>query len=240
MMAIVRNIILGTMIFFLFGCNKMTIAERQDADVSAFNEIQLNSSFDLYLTEGPVYDVRIEGEEAVIDQITYTVTDSVLTIENTRKFKWLTPTKNKIKVYVTSPPLKTVRMKETSFVKTLTPITSKEFGIIFLSKANNADLELDCDVFYYWNSYPCGGTLTLHGQCNWLKIWNVAIVDVQAENLLAKEAEISNNSKGDCVVNVSDFLKYTVQGEGNIEVYGDPIDVIEYEPSVGTGKLILN
>lgn len=239
MMLNIRHIIIGLFILLMYGCSKISITEKNDTSVPAFNEILLNSSFDIYLSEGTEYNIRIEADESVIDYITYEVTDSLLTIDNTRKFKWVTPTKNKIKIYVTSPPLKTVSASATCFVRTLTPITSHEFGMVFLNKANNAELDLDCDIFYYWNNYPCGGTLTLHGSCNWLKVWNVAIADVQAKDLQANQAEISNNSKGDCVVSVSDYLKYTVKGEGNIEVYGAPTDIIEYEPSVGSGELIL-
>lgn len=218
----------------------METIESTDSNVPAFNEIQLNDSFDVYLSEGSEYSIQIVADESIIDEVTYEVTDSLLTIENDRRYKWLTPTKNKIKIYITSPPLKTVYASETCFVRTLTPITSHEFGMVFLGKANNADLELNCDIFYYWNSYPCGGTLTLHGDCNWLKVWNVAIVDVQASDLNARQAEISNNSKGDCIINVSEYLKYTIPGEGNIEVFGQPTDIIEYQPSDGTGELIVH
>lgn len=233
-------IMLIQLLLLLGACKKVTNLEADHTDIDPFHEILMNSSFDLYLTEGAEYSVRIVADEDIIEHITIDVTDSLLTIDNDKKFKWLTPTKNKVKVYVTSPPLKTVTANETCFVRTLTPITSHEFGMVFLNKANNADLELDCNIFYYWNNYPCGGTLTLNGACNVLKVWNVAIADVQAENLNAKEAEISNNSKGDCVVRVTDFLKYTVLGEGNVEVYGAPIDVVESEPSLGAGKLIIH
>lgn len=231
--------IVPLLILFLVGCKKTDNSDSTNQNIDPFNEILLDSSFDVYLSEGNEYSVRIVGNESIIEHVKLSVTDSLLTIDNTRKFRWLTPTKNRIKVYITSPPLKTVMANETCFIRTLTPITSHEFGIIFLNKANNAELDLNCNVFYYWNNYPCGGTLTLHGNCNWLKVWNVAIADVQAKDLYAQQAEISNNSKGDCVVRVADYLKYTIPGEGNIEVFGSPISINEYEPSVGTGELIL-
>jgi hypothetical protein len=235
------HIVFGVMLVVLFAsCKKVDVIEQEETNLAPFNEILMNSSFDLYISEGNEYTVRIEADESIIDYITVDITDSLLTLDNDRKFRWLTPTKNKVKVYVTAPPLKTVTSNKTCFVRTLTPITSDEFGMVFLDKANNADLDLDCDVFYFWNNYPCGGTLTLEGNCRVLKVWSVAIVDVQAENLIAEKAEISNNSKGDCVVRVINELKYTLLGEGDIEVYGQPNDVIEYEPSQGSGELIIH
>lgn len=234
------NMIVVFLVLLISGCKKMQITEKKIQDIAPFNEILLDDSFDVYLSEGSTYSIEIEADESVIDFVSCEVSDSLLTIDNLRKFKWLKPTKNKIRIYITSPPLKTVLANETCFISTLTPITSQEFGMVFLGKANNAELDLNCDVFYYWNNYPCGGTLTLQGSCNWLKIWNVAIVDVQALELDAKSAEISNNSKGDCVINVSEYLKYTIPGEGNIEVYGNPTDIVEYEPSTGTGELIIH
>ncbi|WP_258540578.1 DUF2807 domain-containing protein [Parvicella tangerina] len=226
-------------ILFFNGCSKLSPVERIE-EVEPFTEVLLDSPFDVYLTEGTEYTIRVVADESIIDHITCEVNDSLLTISNGKKYRWLTPEKNKVKIYVTSPPLKTVMANETCFVKTLTPITSEEFGMVFLNKANNAELDLNCNVFYYWNNYPCGGTLTLHGNCNWLKVWNVAIADVQAEDLDAKQAQISNNSKGDCVIKVSDYLKYTIPGEGNIEVYGAPADIEEYAVSSGSGELILH
>lgn len=240
-MSVLRlNMIVIFLMLLISGCKKVRVSEKEIQGIAPFNEILLDDSFDVYLSEGSTYSVKIEADESVIDFVSFDVSDSLLTINNLKKFKWLTPTKNKIKIFITSPPLKTVLANETCFIRTLTPITSMEFGMVFLGKANNAELDLNCDVFYYWNSYPCGGTLTLQGNCNWLKIWNVALVDVQASELNASNAEISNNSKGDCVINVSEYFKYTIPGEGNIELYGRPVDIVEYEPSTGTGELIIH
>lgn len=240
MTRITYNTVLFCCLLILFGCRKISVEESSRKDLAPFDKVWLNSSFEVYLSEGSEYSVRIDADKDLLEHIKIDVKDSLLTIYNDKKLKWLTPTRNAVKIYITAPPLKSVTANETCFIRTLTPITSQEFGMIFLSKLNNADLNLDCDVFYYWNNYPCGGTLTLDGSCNWLKLWNAAIVDVQAKNLNAKNAEVSNNSKGDCVIRVSEFLKYTLNGEGNIEVYGNPVEIIEYEESLGQGKLIIH
>ncbi|MFT7155370.1 MAG: hypothetical protein ACI8Q1_000371 [Parvicella sp.] len=240
MMFMLKNILPIFTLLILFGaCTKETIKENLHTEISAFHQIQLNSSFDVYLTEGNEYSITIVGDESVVDLVTFEVTDSLLIIDNERTWKWLKPTKNKIKIYITSPPLTNVTANQTCFIRTLTPITSTEFGLILKNKANNADLELNCSTFYYWNSHPCGGTVTLSGACNMLKLWNVALVNVQADSLYAQNAEVSNDSKGDCVINVSNKLMYTVLGDGNIEVLGNPIEIIESEPSVGSGQLIM-
>ena len=77
-------------------------------------------------------------------------------------------------------------------IKTSNPITSNEFGLVLMGKVNHANLELDCNNFYYWNNFPCGGNLTLYGKTNILDLWNFAIMSIDAKNLIAQNAKIEN------------------------------------------------
>jgi hypothetical protein len=236
----ITYLLMISMLLVAAGCKKESIQEEVYTDVSAFRDIQLNSSFDLYLTEGSTYSIRVEADETVADYITYEVIDSLLIIDNEKSFKWLRPTKNKIKIFITSPPLHQVMAQETCFIRTVNPITSSEFHLVFKSKANNADLELNCGAFLYWNNYPCGGTLTLSGTSNSISLANFALVNIQAQNLNTLNADVFNSSKGECVVNVSNHLRYSIKGDGNIEVYGSPTSIEEVVPATGTGELIMN
>jgi len=81
--------------------------------------------------------------------------------------------------------------------------------------------------FYYWNDFPCGGLLTLSGKAESLKLWNYAILSVDAKYLTAKTAIVENNSQGDCTVNVGEKLNYSITNKGNINLYGSPTEIIE-------------
>ena len=119
----------------------------------------------------------------------------------------------------------------------MSPITSTEFGLVLTGKSNQANLELNGNIFYYWNNFPTGGKLTLSGKTEILKIWNFDLMSVDAKNLTSKYAIVENSSKGDCAVTVLNKLEYKISGEGNIQLYGEPSEIIE-TGLFSTGRLI--
>ena len=120
----------------------------------------------------------------------------------------------------------------------MNPITTYEFGIVLGSKANTADIQVDNEVTYYWNDFPCGGKLTFRGKTGTIKLWNTAIMTVDASALQAEKGFIENNSKGNCIVNLSELLEYQIEGEGDIIVYGQPVEVKD-KGSSNSGELVL-
>ena len=222
----------------LWSCSKDEDKESKLESLKPFSEIIFNSPFDIYLIEDSCYKIEIIAYDKTIENIDYEVKDSVLNISNNKAFKWLNPSKNKILIYIHSKPLSLITLNETSHLHTLSPITSEHFGLILRSKTNEATLDLNCGSFYYWNDFPCGGKLTLKGQTNSIKLWNYAILSVDAKSLKTKEALVENNSQGNCTINVSNKLTYSISNSGNIILYGNPNEIVKKECS-STGKLIV-
>ena len=235
----IRNVyIFVALVLLLSSCTKKNETTIAHDNLAYFDKINLEDSFEIHLIEGSSFSIEIAGAENVIEHVSYSIEDSVLTLSNARSFKWVSPSKNKIKVYITSSPLKLVAAYQTCFITTDTPITSDEFGLEFHSKANEADLELNGNVFYYWNNFQCGGKLTLRGNTNVLKLWNFAIVAVDASDLIAHDAIVENSSKGDCIIKVNNKLDYAISGEGNIYLYGNPSEINQTKVSNSVGQLI--
>ncbi len=206
-------------------------------ELEPFNHVEINSSFDIFLYEGDTYSIEIIGNEEIIEHVSFNVINNVLKIDDNRKIKWTTPKKNKIEIYINSEPLTEVKINEACNTQTINPITSEEFGLILCGKVNIANLELNCNTFYFWNNFPCGGKLTLSGETEKLRIWNDALFVVDSKELLVNHALIENRSKGDCDVTVLNELEYSIQGSGNIHLYGSPTNIIEGEIT-SSGKLI--
>jgi hypothetical protein len=221
----------------LVSCKKENMHERRFSVLDPFNKIELNSPFDVYLNESNSNSIEIIGYEEVIRNVTFSIDSNVLKIGNPSHSKWLTPRKNKIELYINSEQLSGVTANETCNINTLTPITSDKFGLVLASKANEANLELDNHNFYYWNNFPCGGKLILSGKTDELKIWNYAIMSVDAKNLIAKYALVENSSKGNCEVTVLNKLEYSIFGAGDIHLYGSPPEIIKIQVT-SSGQLI--
>lgn len=222
----------------LLGCQKNNPKVTLTKTFDTFEEIHLNSPFDVQLQEDSTFYIEIIANQKTIEAITFDLSNGVLKIENELSGRFLKPNTNKVTLVIHSKPLKLLQANETCFISTVNPITSLDFGLIMKSKGNFAELELNSKVFYFWNNYPCGGKLTLTGTTEQLKIWSSAIFSVDAKNLVTQYAFVENNSKGNCEVNVSSALEYNIRSEGNIGVYGNPVTIVENGNS-GDGAFIL-
>ncbi len=229
---------LFSLLFLLSSCQKNKAKISKVIPLEAFEEVRLNSPFEIILVEDTVYFIEISGFEKSVEKINVQVENKILTLENTSKSNFLHPKTKGLTIFIHALPLKKIEANETCHITTQNPITSADFGLIMRSKANFADLELNGTVFYYWNNYPCGGKLTLRGNTDQLKIWNTAIFSVDAKNLTTNYGLVENSSKGKCEVNVTGNLEYSITGEGDIEVYGNPSIIVEKALS-GKGKLII-
>ena len=225
-------------ILFLLSSCKKEITHRY-LQLASFDQIELNDAFEVFLSEANNASAEIIGYENIIGHIDLKVENNILSIANNKNVKWLSPGKNKIMIYINSPPLKKIVAAEGCNIQTLTPITSEEFGLILTGKANEATLELGVNTFYYWNNIPCGGKLTLSGKAETLKIWNFALMSVDAKSLTSKNAIVENSSAGDCEVNVLNKLEYSIKGKGNIHLYGTPLEIIENGSSASSDSGIL-
>lgn len=224
-------------ITILFACSKEDKTVSKTESLSYFDEIEVNDVFDVYLTQDSIREITVEADKNTIEKVKFRVENGVLILENELKGKWIKPKKNKVKLYISVDSLKTVWANETSYIESLNPLKGKEIGIVFSGKLGDANLELDCETFFTWNNHPCGGKLVLSGKVKQLKIWGSAIMTFDANNLISENALVENKSKGDCKVNVTNTLEYSINGEGNIHLSGNPISILEKE-STGSGKLI--
>ncbi len=219
-------------------CKKSMNSTIIEKSLEEFDTVTFNSSFEVFLIQGTENKIKIEGAERIIDNIDFTIKNNTLTLKNSFKHGWLHPSKNKIKVYLTVNQLSRINANETCKIQSINTLIGTEIGLVFTSKLNEATLDLNCNTFYYWNNFPCGGKVTLSGTTNELKIWNVALMAVDAQNLVSNYVLVNNASKGDCKFTCHQTLDYSITGEGNIYVSGNPSSIIKSGES-STGKLIL-
>ena len=222
----------------LFSCKKESSLQSEIISCEYFDKISLNSYFEVVLIQGNSNSIQFEGKENRFKKIDFEVKDSLLTIKNSSHGVWLNPDKNKIKLYINFKDLKNLSLNESCEVSNLGTLQGNELGITCASKLNNAKLNLDYSTIYYWNNFPCGGKLELSGKCTFLKIWNFALMQVDAKNLITNHVLVENSAKGDCSVYASETLEYAIFGEGNVICDGKP-KTISAKSVTSNGKLIL-
>jgi len=219
-------------------CSKSMEQQTIEKPLGEFDSLVLNSVFDVYLVQGTENSIKLEGATKILENIDYTISNNTLTIKNNYKGNWIHPKNNKIKLTITVNQISRISANETCNIKTVNTLIGDEIGLVLTSKLNEATLDVNCNTFYYWNNFPCGGRINLSGTTNELKLWNVALMAIDAYDLQANTVLIDNASKGDCKVFAAQSLTYSIKGEGNIYVKGNPASIIKVEES-STGELIV-
>ena len=224
--------------FSLGSCKKAMTKTTMEQNLEQFDSIVLNSVFEVHLIQGSSNSIKLEGATKILENIEFSVENNTLSIENKYRGNWMHPKNNKVLVYITVDTLNLITANETCNILSDNQLVSDELGLIMKSKLNNASLDVNCTTFYYWNNFPCGGKVTVKGSCYELKIWNVAIMAVDAKELMSQFGYVENSSKGNVSVNCAQKLRYKLTGEGDIHLFGNPTLIEKIEES-GKGKLII-
>jgi hypothetical protein len=206
-------------------------------ELQPFDEIRVNNYFHIYLIQDTVFSITVTSDKDIMEGVKFSVDNRILSLSHESNKLWLNPDDHEVKLYISADRLKTIEVNETCYIETVNPIISNEFGIIKGYRYFEAHLELDCNIFYFWNGSPCGGRLTLEGNTRYLRLWNYIIMSVDAANLNADHVFIENYSPADCIVRAKETLEYGIYGNGNIYLYGKPDQIIMREIT-SSGKLI--
>ena len=233
-----KNFVFIALLALMFAsCEKEYVEKRITVDLPAFEQVELYQTFEVYLIEDSTFFVEVVGDENFVDHAIFDVVDGILKIDNDKSLKWASPGNNVVKLYIHSNPLRSLSAKVACNIQTITPITSWEFQLILGGKVNQADLELACNTFWYWNEFPCGGHVRLRGTADIAAIWNFALMTVDAKDLIARNAKVENSSKGRCEVQVTNKFEYSITGVGDIHLHSQPNEILVGEVS-SSGQLI--
>ena len=218
-------------------CKKQMEQISMEQNLGDFDTLRLNSVFKVYLTQGTENKIQINGARKILEKISITNENNALTLKNNYKGNWMHPGNNKISVFLTVKKITTLIANETCRIESINALQTDTFTLVMASKLNEAELQINCNSFTYWNNFPCGGRIKLAGTTNSLQFFNVALMAVDASNFITNYATVVNSSKGDCKINCLQKLIYKIGGEGNIYLKGNPPEIV-HENLNSTGKLI--
>lgn len=138
------------------GNGNVATVDKQFGDVTG---VELEASFDVYLSEGSPSSVRIEAEENIIPHITFHVENGVLNIEEEDNFS-LRPRKP-VKIYITSPDYNKIEVSSSGNIKGQTRITNETK--LDISVSGSGELTLDVDAPEIETAVSGSGELNLSG-----------------------------------------------------------------------------
>ena len=112
-------------------------------DVADFNCIYLKDKMDLYLTQGPNFEVRVEAGANLQNLIKAELDGETLKVVNNNRCNWVRGYKHKISVYITAPYFKYIRHGGLGVIESVGTIVQDE---ISLRAENSGDFKLDVNM----------------------------------------------------------------------------------------------
>jgi hypothetical protein len=202
-----------------------------------FDTLTLNAVFDVVLQQGDHFGIEISGAKEIAAPVTYQIANRTLSIENNDGALWKHPELDPPLLIITFKTVSKINAYETCNITSADTIRMDSLGLTVGSKLNLVNLQIDCHLFYYWNSAPVGGQIIISGRTDIARFYNGSLMSIRAEKLIAHDALVANGSSSDIHVFADQHLYYSITGIGDIYLQGNPGN-IDVGPITSTGKLI--
>jgi len=197
----------------------------QQREVSGFNRIEIHGRGNLVLTQGDVESVTVEAEDNMITRVNTRVEDGRLLLEM-KSALFVRPTRS-VTYHVTVCDLTEIGVLGAGAISSTTPIRVPSLK---LGAAGACDVNLDLDVDELNFKVAGAGNLTLRGRADAFNAEVVGASDVEALELLIRNATLRTAGATSITMNVSETLSLEVDGACDIRYAGDA-EVIKQEIS---------
>lgn len=194
--------------------------ESQTREVQDFLAVSINYPAEVVIQQGNVESVKLETDDNLLPQISTTVDDGVLIIEN-KENRWSQRVKP------------TERVKITITVKDLREIEFSSAGNVTVESLNTNELSLhlngvgqmtlnDLDVRRLESRLSGAGNIEANGVADELDIRISGVGGFDAPKLESLVGVVRISGAGSATVFVQDDLTARVSGAGSINYYGSP------------------
>ena len=198
------------------GNGKMTTITRNTSD---YDGIKCAGSFDYILVSGTEGNIKIEGEENLLEFIVTEVKDNNLVVK-VKKNMNLRPSKNHpIKITIPFKDISSVSLAGSGDLYNKDRLSASNLKV---SLAGSGDVVLMVDTKELKGSLAGSGDLTFKGNTDNLVAEVAGSGDFHAFELISKSTEVSVAGSGDAEVNCTESIKARVAGSGDIKYKGNP------------------
>ncbi|MBN8693330.1 MAG: DUF2807 domain-containing protein [Bacteroidetes bacterium] len=201
-------------------------AQISDRALSAFYKIRVEDRIDVFITQSPVYSVKVEAGKNLLSNIKTEVKDSTLYISNINKCNFIRHPKNSIvKVFVTLPYLKRLRNGGVGVVTFENQFTQDS---MYVSIANSGDIHLDINLKYLHTSTHGNGDIYAKGFVDYGNHYTNGTNYLRFQDLIIKNRiDLNSYTIGHCYINAptnptGGLMKLEIWEAGNIYYKGEP------------------
>ena len=201
------------------GNGKVVTIERSTAD---YDRIAVAGWFDVKLVEGSEGELKIRGEENLLEYIKTEVKDDKLVIKvkngvNLRPSSW--GSDGGIHVTVPVEEVESVSLSGSGDVVSDMTLKSDKFST---NLSGSGDVSLQIEAETVEASLSGSGDINLSGQAGSLEVRVSGSGDIKAYELSANNVDVHISGSADVRVTANEMLVARVSGSGDIHYRGDP------------------
>ncbi len=230
---------------FSFGCGqpdapdciqragKVTIIEEA---LPPFYGLELNDMITYQLHTSSEYKIKITGPENWINEISYTIEDGKLTIEDQNHCKLIRNKDKKIIVDIYAPKYDDVLNLSYQHVEVMDTLFQHKLKWI------NENAPANCSILFHGDSciveMPKGtGDITLKGQSYFTSLYSNALGKLNAREMKAQYLNVNHNSLQDIYADAEEYLFVILQNKGNLLLSKFPVQIETIQED--SGRLII-
>ncbi len=225
---LIASLILVSCQKILFDSPEMT----RQVQLKDFNAVRFHGIYNITLVQDSTNLLIINGKNH-IRAIDVTVMNDTLIVDDHKKLSFNT-NKNSLELHFTN--LRYIETFDPVNLRNLDTLKADIFSLDAIGEIAEVNLSFNCNSIYIATSANTLGFQHYRGRADFLYIFTRYGSGFLADSLLCRKAEIYNGSIGDVRINVSDYLRAHIWGNGNIYYKGSPI--VELAEKRGKGEII--
>ena len=188
---------------------------KKEIDVDGFTGVSLGFAGDVYLTQGSSYNVVVEAQQNIIDNLKREVRNGVWYVKHDKNVK----NSKGVKVYITMPTLDYASVAGSGNLITETKFTG--LGNLKATVSGSGNLKLDVEASDVTGGISGSGKIVLKGTGSSLDMSISGSGDIYAEDLKVEDCDVAISGSSNAKVWVTGDLDASISGSGDIRYKGD-------------------
>lgn len=211
------------------GNGNISTAERE---VSDFNKVEVNGAIDVYVVQGALKPVRIEGDENLLSYIKVEQMGDKVEVSTKRGYN-LRPTR-KMKIYVTSP-----RFEKLDVSGACNIFSENKLSLdnpLSLEVSGAGDINVDVNAPRVEAEVSGSGNVNMKGETKVFELKISGAGEAKCYDLLTETTKVNISGAGSAEVFASVDLDANVSGAGSIKYKGNAPKISQHVSGAGSVK----
>lgn len=202
----------------------------EDHPVSSFKNVEVSGSINVYVSQGEIKPVKIEGDENLLQYVEILQEGNKLIVRERPGYN-LSPTGD-MRIYITAPVYNDIEVSGASDIIGQTKIVNSENLELHASGAG--DIKMDVDAPSLTADISGSGSIDLKGQTKDVDLGLSGAGHAHCFDLLAENTKVDISGAGSAEVFASVKLEAEVSGAGSVSYKGNAATVNQHISGVGS------